>query len=166
MTIQKFPTVALIINGESKNSISGETYEVRNPATSEMLERVPKGTREDAKAAIDAASDAFNKWSNTRPIERAKLLLKATEVIESQKAEIARLITLENGKPLQDAIGEMDWVLSTMRSEIYANVRLFGDFFRRTDPDNLPLDASSPLAFAAFFCRSTIPAYSGRVRYP
>jgi succinate-semialdehyde dehydrogenase/glutarate-semialdehyde dehydrogenase len=133
----------MIINGESKNSVSGETYEVRNPATSEMLERVPKGAREDAKAAIDAASDAFNKWSNTRPMERAKLLLKATEIVESQKAEIAHLITLENGKPLQDAIGEMDWVLSTMRSEIYANTRLFGDFsqnrpgqfaFRRIEP--------------------------------
>jgi len=143
LTIRKLLTVAMIINGETKNSVSGETYEVRNPANSEMLERVPKGVREDAKAAIDAASDAFNKWSDTRPIERAKLLLKATEVIESQKAEIARLITLENGKPLPDAIGEMDWVLSTMRSEIYANVRLIGDFsqnrpgqiaYRRIEP--------------------------------
>ena len=143
MSTQQLSNVNMIINGEQKSSASGEIYEVRNPATSEVINRVPKGAKEDAKAAIDAASDAFKKWSSIRPIERARLLLKAAEIIELQKAEIARLITLENGKPLLDAKGEMEWVLNTMRSETYSNIRLSGDFsqnragqfaFRRIEP--------------------------------
>ena len=68
----------MFIAGESVEALSGEVYEVRNPASGEVVDTVPKGNADDARRAIDAAAAAFDDWSHTTPEERAKLPQRAS----------------------------------------------------------------------------------------
>ncbi|HWP44690.1 MAG TPA: aldehyde dehydrogenase family protein, partial [Blastocatellia bacterium] len=67
----------MYIGGESVDSITGQTYEVRNPANGEVVDTVPKGNAEDVRSAIDSAEAAFEDWAHTSAEERARLLFKA-----------------------------------------------------------------------------------------
>src|SRR5436190_787079 len=66
----------MFIAGESTGSSSGQTYDVINPATGEVVDSAPKGTESDARAAIDAAHAAFQAWSETAAEARAQLIVK------------------------------------------------------------------------------------------
>jgi succinate-semialdehyde dehydrogenase / glutarate-semialdehyde dehydrogenase len=98
----------MFIAGESVDSITGETYEVRNPANGETVDSVPKGNAEDARRAIDAAKAAFDEWSHTTYEERAKLLFKAAELVNAERKSLAELLTREQGKPFMEAGGELE----------------------------------------------------------
>jgi len=98
------------------NYVSGEWVkgsdgfiEGRNPATGELVSRAPNSTKDDAAAAIEAARAAFDSgvWSAKRPQERAATLLKVAESLRSEVDGLSVLLTLENGKPLADAKGEL-----------------------------------------------------------
>ena len=67
----------MIIEGERAQAASGDTYEVRNPATGEVVDRVPSGGEADVDRAAKAARKAFPSWSKLAPAERAKILHKA-----------------------------------------------------------------------------------------
>ncbi|HEY9231016.1 MAG TPA: aldehyde dehydrogenase family protein, partial [Blastocatellia bacterium] len=98
----------MFIAGESVEALSGEVYEVRNPASGEVVDTVPKGNADDARRAIDAAAAAFDEWSHTTPEERAKLLFKAAELVAAERKALAELLTKEQGKPLMEAGGELE----------------------------------------------------------
>src|ERR1044071_1530417 len=98
----------MFIAGESVDSITGDVYEVRSPATGETVDTVPKGNAEDARRAIDAASAAFDEWSHTTSEERAKLLFKAAELVDAERKSLAELLTREQGKPFMEAGGELE----------------------------------------------------------
>jgi len=87
----------MFIAGESADSLSGQTYEVRNPATGEIVDTVPRGNQEDARRAIDAAAAAFDEWAHTPAEERANLLSKAADLVEAERKSLAELLTREQG---------------------------------------------------------------------
>src|ERR1041384_3232711 len=93
----------MLIGGEQVDSVSGQTYEVRNPATGEVVDKVPKGNEKDVEQAIQAAETAFNEWSDTTPEDRGNALLNACELIKKNSGEIAQLLTQEQGKTLFEA---------------------------------------------------------------
>lgn len=93
----------MLIGGEAVDSVSGESYEVRNPATGEVVDRVPKGNAKDIDQAVAAAEAAFREWSDTSPEDRGKMLLNACELIKEKSKEIAQILTLEQGKTLFEA---------------------------------------------------------------
>ncbi|HWO40612.1 MAG TPA: aldehyde dehydrogenase family protein [Candidatus Eisenbacteria bacterium] len=93
----------MLIGGERVDSVSKETYEVRNPATGAVVDRAPQGTAEDVKHAVQAAEAAFKEWSDTTPEERGQALMNACELIKKNSAEIAQLLTQEQGKTLFEA---------------------------------------------------------------
>lgn len=95
----------LFINGEWISSSSGETFEVRNPANGEVIAQVAKGTRDDAKRAIEAARHAFDEggWGESKARDRAELLWKVADLIEARAEEFAQTDTLNNGKPLRES---------------------------------------------------------------
>jgi len=94
-----------LINGEWVDSTSGETFETENPATGEMLGTAARGSAEDIDRAVKAARRAFEKgpWRRTSARERGRLLYKLADLIESHADELARLETLDNGKPLRES---------------------------------------------------------------
>lgn len=95
----------LFINGEWVSSSSGETIAVRNPSNGDVIAHVAKGTRDDAKRAIEAARHAFDEsgWAETKARERAELLWKVADLIEARSEEFAQTDTRNNGKPLRES---------------------------------------------------------------
>ena len=93
----------MIIEGERVKAASGETYEVRNPATGEVVDSVPAGGAEDVDRAARAAAKTFQSWSRITPAERAKILHKAAEHALRKVDEISPILTQEQGKTLLES---------------------------------------------------------------
>ena len=95
----------MLIGGEF---VAGEStpLEVLNPATGEVLARVPEASLEQVKAAVAAADRAFEEWSQTTPKDRSLLLLKLADKIEEHAEEFARLESLNCGKPYQAVLND------------------------------------------------------------
>jgi len=110
----------MFIQGESVDAEGAATFNVSNPATGEVVDSVPRGGREDAKKAIDAASDAFKVWSERPLIERSRVLLKIAELVRENVEDLATTLTLEQGKPLGEAKSEINSFANT--SEYYAGL--------------------------------------------
>src|SRR6185503_1468008 len=108
MTLHGGLMAKMFIAGESVDSVTGATYEVLNPANGDVVDTLPKGNADDAKRAIDAAEAAFDEWSHTSAEERAKLLFKAAEMVEAERKSLAELLCREQGKPFQEASGELE----------------------------------------------------------
>src|SRR3954470_12351108 len=97
----------LWIGGKWRKSSDGGRFDVIDPATERTIASVASASVDDAKAAVDAASDAFEGWAGRKPRERAEILRKAFELIVKDAERFAKLITLENGKALSDSRGEV-----------------------------------------------------------
>ncbi len=93
----------MIIEGERAGAASGDTYEVRDPATGEVVDTVPAGGPEDVDRAAEAAAKAFRTWSRMPPNQRAAILHKAAEHMLGKVDEIAVLLTREQGKTLLES---------------------------------------------------------------
>src|ERR687886_2469177 len=90
--------------------------EVKNPATDEVLARVPLGTAADVERAVQAAQAAFPAWRATPPQERARYFFKLRNLLEEQREELARLVTTEMGKTLDDARGEVQRAIENVET--------------------------------------------------
>ena len=110
----------MIIAGEWCDASDGGVKEIRNPATGEIVDRVPNATQSDVDRAIDAAQTAFKKWSATPPSKRAEILFKAAHVVKERDKELAQLLTAEQGKPIREAVLEIRRFANTL--EHYAGL--------------------------------------------
>ncbi|WP_043319640.1 NAD-dependent succinate-semialdehyde dehydrogenase [Microbulbifer sp. HZ11] len=100
---------------KTQNYINGQWCEgtgklaVTDPATGELLAEIADGSAADAKRAVGAAHDAFPEWSRKTAAERAAVLKRWYQLIAENREDLARLLTLEQGKPLAEAMGEIDY---------------------------------------------------------
>jgi succinate-semialdehyde dehydrogenase / glutarate-semialdehyde dehydrogenase len=115
----------LYING-SWTGDSLEKIEVFNPATAEVVGTVPSCGKEETKAAIDAAHDAFAGWSKLTAYERADYLMKLNDLMMEEKEEIAELMTLEMGKPYKESLGEVMYAASFIKWYAEEGKRVYG----------------------------------------
>jgi 1-pyrroline dehydrogenase len=92
-------TARMYVNGEWVAAANGETSQVVNPATEEVIAEVPRGTAEDADRAIEAAATAFATWIDSTPKERSEMLHKLADAIEADAAELSRIESQNVGKP-------------------------------------------------------------------
>ena len=102
----KLGPTRLLINGEWHDAASGKTFETINPATEQVIANVAEADQPDVDNAVAAARHAFDKspWRKMPASERGRLLYRLAELIETNKAELAALETLDNGKPYNDAL--------------------------------------------------------------
>lgn len=107
MTTSAIPTVKLLINGEFVESRTTQWRDVVNPATQQVLARVPLATPEELDAAVAAAKAAFRTWRKTPIGARARIFLKYQQLIRENMGEIAAILTAEQGKTLPDAEGDI-----------------------------------------------------------
>lgn len=121
----------LFINGEKVDSTNEETYQIRNPATSELVDTVAKGNLDDAKKAIDAAEDAFQVWSDAAPTQASTVLNKAAQLIRTNEQELATVLTKEQGKTLPESLGEIRFFSKTL--EYYSGAKITGSYVTLTD---------------------------------
>ena len=123
------------VGGEWVGSASGETYEITNPASKEVvLGRFQSSTVNDAMGAIAAAKDASSTWAETPAPARAAVLFRALGILERRADELARSITTEEGKPLADAKGEVKRAMNIVEYAAGEGRRMFG----YTTPSELP----------------------------
>lgn len=101
------PTVKLLINGQFLESSSREWHSVTNPATQQVLARVPDATGDEVAAAVASAQAAFPAWRKTAIGTRARIFLKYQELIRRHQDELAQLLSAEQGKTLVDAHGDI-----------------------------------------------------------
>ncbi|HEY5686261.1 MAG TPA: NAD-dependent succinate-semialdehyde dehydrogenase [Acidimicrobiia bacterium] len=95
-----------LIGGDWVEAASGGTWDLVNPATGEVIEKVTYGGAEDARRAVDAAHAAFAQWSRTSPYERADILFRAAALLKERADAYARVTTEESGKPLAQSRAE------------------------------------------------------------
>lgn len=95
-----------LIDGQWCAAHNGNTWDLVNPATEEVIQQVPFGDGQDAQAAIDAAAHAFESWSRQTPYERASVLLGAADWIAQYEGDLAKITTEESGKPYKEAFSE------------------------------------------------------------
>jgi len=95
------------INGDWVESESKVIGDVWNPATGEKIAQVPYGTKDDVDLAVKAARDAFPEWRETPPLTRARYLFRLREAFEDQFEDIARVLTTEQGKAIDESRGEV-----------------------------------------------------------
>src|SRR5699024_709193 len=100
-------TIQNYIGGEWVDSTSQQSEKVYNPATGEVIARVPISTRADLDRAVQVAAKAFETWKNVDVPKRARVLFKYQQLLVEHWDELAELITIENGKSLTEAKGEV-----------------------------------------------------------
>lgn len=135
----------LFIGGEWREGSAGETYEVLNPATEEVLVTMSSGSREDSVAALDAAHKARASWEATAPRTRAEILRRGYDLVKERKEEFATLMTLEMGKALGEARGEVDYGADYLLWFSEEANHFFGHTNRYPGKDNRMLTVHKPV---------------------
>ena len=122
------------VNGQWSDSEDGKTIEVNNPATMKIIGKVPNFSAEQTKSVIDKADSAFQAWKNTTAKERSIILKKWSDLIIENVDDLAKIMTIEQGKPLAEAKGEI--LMGASYIEFYAEEakRVYGDII----PDPRP----------------------------
>jgi acyl-CoA reductase-like NAD-dependent aldehyde dehydrogenase len=124
----------MFIGGAWRPSATGETSSASSPATGETIGSVPLGDRDDARAAIAAARDAADGWARLTAFERAAKMHAVGDIIESRRDELARTLTLDQGKPL--------------RAEAYDEVAELVEYWRMAAEDAKRLGGELPNSFS------------------
>ncbi len=117
----------LLIGGKWVPSVTGETCRNINPATGRALGIFQKGGREDVRLALKSAWRAFPEWRDTPAPARGEILFRAASIIGSRKRELARALTQENGKSLEESLGEIQEGIDTIKYLAGEGRRLLGE---------------------------------------
>jgi acyl-CoA reductase-like NAD-dependent aldehyde dehydrogenase len=126
-TITHYP---MYIDGEWVESESGGQMDAISPSTGQLIGTVPEGTRADAQRAIRAANAAQPDWAARSPFERAAVLERVAHIIDERRDDLARILTLDQGKPLH--------------SEAYGEVAELIEYFRMASADATRIEGSMP----------------------
>tara|TARA_B100002003_G_scaffold3873_1_gene3592 strand:+ start:76 stop:1527 length:1452 start_codon:yes stop_codon:yes gene_type:complete len=115
------------INGEWVNANNNEKIEVNNPATLEIIGSVPNCGKEETNYAISKAFDAWKDWRGKTALERSTILRKWNDLILENQEDLARIMTIEQGKPLQESKGEIVYGASFVEWFAEEAKRVYGD---------------------------------------
>jgi len=115
------------IDGKWQKSLSGETYNVINPATEEIIGKASKANSEDIQKALSSAEKGLKIWKNTSPWERAKIIRKISELLRSKVDTLSKWLTLEVGKPLVEGPGEVNGAADIFEWNSEETKRIYGE---------------------------------------
>ncbi|MGO4593288.1 NAD-dependent succinate-semialdehyde dehydrogenase [Leifsonia sp. 2TAF2] len=152
----RIPT-GLFIDGDWRASSSGATFDVTDPATEQVLARVADGTPEDGDAALAAADAAQRDWARTAPRERAEILRRAFELVTARADDFALAMTLEMGKPLAEARGEVAYGAEFLRWFSEEAVRVSGRYATAPDGANRLMVVKRPVGPSLFITPWNFP---------
>ena len=99
--------IANLVGGQWQQAGTEDHLDVYDPASGEVIERVPLSTRADVDAAVAAAAAAFERWSRTPVMERVRLMFRFKALLEEHVEELAAIVTRHHGKTLDEARGEV-----------------------------------------------------------
>ena len=134
------------IGGKWVESVTGKTYPVHNPAhTDQVVGEFQTSGAEDTLTAIAAAKEGLVTWTNTPAPARANIIYKALEILGRRAEELAETITIEEGKPIADARGEVKRAMAIMEYAAGEGRRMFGYTTPSESPDTVAYTVRRPL---------------------
>jgi succinate-semialdehyde dehydrogenase/glutarate-semialdehyde dehydrogenase len=148
----------LWIGGKAVPASDGGRFDVLDPATGQALTSVADGSVDDAIAAVDAADAAAESWAATPPRERAEILRRAWELMTEQADDLAKLVTLENGKALADARGEVAYAAEFFRWYSEEAVRAVGQLMTAPSGANKIMVLQQPVGICVLVTPWNFPA--------
>ena len=148
----------VLIGGMERDASSGETIDVFDPATGDRLTSVAAATEGDVNEAVDVAQEGFETWSGYTPAKRCRILNDVARAIRDEKERFARIETLENGKPLSEAIGQIE--------RCARHFEYYGGLADKVEGESIPLDDDhvdytirEPLGVTGHIVPWNVPAY-------
>ena len=123
------------IDGKWQKSSSGETYDVINPATEEVIGKASKANSEDIQKALKSAEKGLKIWRNTSPWERSKIIRKISELMKQRIGVLSKWLTLEVGKPLTEGPGEIGGAADIFEWNSEETKRIFGEINQSRFPN-------------------------------
>ncbi|HEY9460639.1 MAG TPA: NAD-dependent succinate-semialdehyde dehydrogenase [Paralcaligenes sp.] len=158
-----YETLALYIDGEFLSGGGRKTQDVTNPSTLDVLGRLPHATTADLDRALAAAQRAFESWRHSSPMQRSEILRKVGQLSRERAQEIGRNMTLDQGKPLAESVGEImacsdhaDWHAEECR-------RIYGRVITPRNPAVRQMVLREPVGVCAAFTPWNFP-YNQAIR--
>jgi succinate-semialdehyde dehydrogenase / glutarate-semialdehyde dehydrogenase len=148
----------LLIGGRWVGARSGARFQVLDPATGDVVGSVPDAGREDVEAAIDAAGAALAGWGATAAIERGRILRRAADLLRERRHETAAVMTAEQGKPLAEAVGEIEYAASFFDWFAGEAERVYGQVVPAMNPSNRVFVLRQPVGVTAAITPWNFPA--------
>ena len=149
----------LFVGGEwLGSSASGRTFDVVNPANGEVLAALPDAGREEMQRAIDAAARAQDEWGETTAQHRAGTMREAARLMHERQEHLARVMTLEQGKPIAESRGEIAYAASFIEWFAEEGRRVYGDTLPASFPDKRILVVKRPVGVTAAITPWNFPA--------
>ncbi|MBE9551643.1 MAG: NAD-dependent succinate-semialdehyde dehydrogenase [Proteobacteria bacterium] len=142
-------TFSMLIDGEWLDSESCEYINVLDPSTEEVFAKVPSASENEVNRALQAAKRAFPAWAGLSPFQRADYLWRASDILEERKENIGGLMTREQGKPLKEAIGEIEKGVEMLRFYAEEGKRAYGQIVANTDSNDQSLIIKQPIGVVA-----------------
>ncbi|XEI54094.1 NAD-dependent succinate-semialdehyde dehydrogenase [Pseudomonas nitroreducens] len=140
----------MLIDGQWVQADNGQTIEVRNPATGELVARVPNGGMRETQRAVAAAERAMKGWRKTLPKERSKVLRKLYDLMLENIDDLAKIMTAEQGKPLVESRGEIIYAAGFIEWFAEEAKRVYGDIIPHNVESRQILVQKAPIGvFAA-----------------
>jgi succinate-semialdehyde dehydrogenase/glutarate-semialdehyde dehydrogenase len=140
---------ACYVDGQWIHAGSGQTIDVDNPATREIIGKVPKLSSAETRRTIEAANAAFPTWSKKTAKERAAILRRWFDLVMANQEDLARLMTLEQGKPLAEARGEVAYGASFLEWFGEEAKRVYGDTIPQHQADKRIVVIKQPIGVVA-----------------
>ncbi|WP_085901889.1 NAD-dependent succinate-semialdehyde dehydrogenase [Kiloniella majae] len=106
------------IDGQWSDTLSGESIPVHDPANQDVIGTVPRMSATESNSAVDAAQKAFRKWASLLPQDRSAILRRWFELLHENREDLALIMTVEQGKPISESRGEIDYAADFI--EFYA----------------------------------------------
>ncbi|KAB0799507.1 hypothetical protein PPYR_07387 [Photinus pyralis] len=152
------PTTKLFIDGKFQESQTTQWIELHDPATNNLVTRVPQSTKSEMNAAVESARNAYQSWKRTTVLTRQQLMLKLQHVIRRDMKKLAANITLEQGKTLADAEGDVMRGLQVVEHSCSAGSLLQGESLQNIATDMDCVSYKLPLGVTAGICPFNFPA--------
>jgi succinate-semialdehyde dehydrogenase/glutarate-semialdehyde dehydrogenase len=149
----------LFVGGEwTDSAASGETFDVVNPANGERLATLPDGGREEMQRAIDAAAEVQPEWGDTTAAHRAGIMREAARLMHERKEHLARVMTLEQGKPISESRGEIVYAASFLEWFAEEGRRVYGEIVPASFPGKRIMVIKRPVGVTAAITPWNFPA--------
>ena len=143
-------TSKFFVNGKWTAGSSTETFELRNPATGDVVGRVPRATKDDVREAVEVARRAFEaaSWRDMEQTKRGKLLMQIAALMRQNFDELAKLETLNQGKPIRESKGDVAWTIRAFEYWAGAADKIEGETIPVT-PNRLTYTLREPVGVTA-----------------
>ncbi|CAL5869402.1 uncharacterized protein PFLUO_LOCUS3631 [Penicillium psychrofluorescens] len=146
------------LNGQWKESQSGETFDVINPSTGDILTKLPELTKNDVSIVSEQAVEAFNKWKRISPKLRGSIIRKWAQLMLDNAEDLGRILTAENGKPFAEAKGEIAFAASYLEFYSGEAERTYGDIIPSANTANRVFAIHQPIGVVACLTPWNFPA--------